>query len=77
MNNEWDEILKKLNGFDLPDAISQADHIITQALDGVRISSQNCDQIRQYLVQHLQASEERGYKRCVIEAKFKNRHGDR
>ncbi len=69
--HEWDEILRKLNGFDLPDATSQADHIIAQALDGVMIRSHNRDTIREYLVLHLLAAEKRGAK-AAIEAKFKN-----
>jgi hypothetical protein len=68
---EWDEILKKLNGFDLPDATLQADHIIMQALDGVRVDSHNRAQVREYIIMHLRAAEKRGAK-AVVEAKFQN-----
>ena len=71
MSNEWDEILKKLNGFNLPNVTEQAEHIIMQALHGVRVDSHNREAIREYLIMHLKAAEERGAKEN-IKAKFKN-----
>ena len=68
---EWDEILKKLNGFDLPDATLQADHIIAQALDGQRVDSHNREKVREYLILHLISAEKRGAKDAV-RAKFRN-----
>lgn len=70
--SEWDEILKKLNGFDLPDATLQADHIIMQALDGVRIDSHNRERVREYLILHLLSAEKRGINKALIEAKRQN-----
>ena len=71
MSNEWDQILKKLNGFDLPNVTLQAEHIIMQALHGVRVDSHNRETIREYLIMHLRAAEERGAK-IYVESKFKN-----
>jgi hypothetical protein len=68
---EWDEILKKLNGFDLPDATLQADHIVSQMLDGLRVGSHNRDTVREYLIMHLLSAEKRGAK-AAIEEKFRN-----
>jgi hypothetical protein len=74
--SEWDEILKKLNGFDLPDATLQADHIIMQALDGVRIDRHNRERVREYLILHLISAEERGRRegitKALVEAKRQN-----
>ena len=71
--SEWDAILGKLNGFDLPDATLQADHIIMQALDGVRIGSHNREKVREYLIMHFLSAEKRGriegINKALIEAK--------
>ena len=69
--SEWDEILKKLNGFDLPDATVQADHIVMQMLDGLRVGPHNRETVREYLIMHLLSAEKRGAKDAV-KAKFRN-----
>lgn len=65
---EWDQILKKLNGFELPDATLQADHIVTQMLEGIRVGSRNRETVREYLIMHLLAAEKRGEQRGMIMA---------
>jgi len=59
---DWTALLRAANGLDLLNAEKQADWIMEQMLEGTRVGDGNRITVRDYLVMHLEAAEERGRK---------------
>jgi hypothetical protein len=62
---DWKALFRSNNGLDLPNAETQADWIMEQMLEGTTIGDGTRITVRNYLVMHLEAAEERGRKRMT------------
>jgi hypothetical protein len=62
---DWEELFRSDNGLDQPTAEKQADWIMEQMLEGTFVGDGSRITVRNYLVMHLQAAEERGKRKAT------------